>query len=156
MSGGDEVQFVVFRVGSQAFALNIFQVERILRYQEPTPVPGAPPFLEGVFPFGDRTVPLVDLRKRFGEPSRIRDDTRVIVAQLGEEPVGIVVDAVLAVWKVPATQITPPSHLLRGLAAECVQATVVADGRTIVVLAPARLLSSTEHISLKDLLAEAV
>ena len=156
MSGGDEVQFVVFRVGPQAFALNIFQVERILRYQEPTPVPGAPPFLEGVFSLGDRAVPLVDLRKRFGEPHRVRDDTRVIVAQLGDEPVGIVVDAVQAVRKVPATQITPPSTLLRGLAAECVQATVVVDGHTIVVLAPARLLSSTEQISLKDLLAEAI
>jgi purine-binding chemotaxis protein CheW len=156
VSDGDEVQFVVFRVGSQTFALNIFQVERILRYQEPTPVPGAPPFLEGVFPFGERSVPLVDLRKRFGVPCRIRDDTRVIVAQLGDDPIGIVVDAVLAVRKVPVAQITPPSSLLRGLAAECVQATVVAEGRTIVVLAPARLLSSTEQISLRDLLAEAV
>lgn len=155
MTSGDEVQLVVFRVGSQAFALNIFQVERVLRYQEATPVPGAPPFLAGVFPHGDRTIPLVDLRKRFGEPARVRDDTRVIVLSQDDGGVGIVVDAVLAVRKVAAEDIVPPSPLLRGLAAECVQATVTADRRTIVLLAAGRLLTTTEQVALRDLLVEA-
>jgi purine-binding chemotaxis protein CheW len=155
MTAGDEVQFVIFRVGSQAFALSIFQVERVLRFQEATPLPGAPPFVEGVFAWGDRTVPLVDLRKRFREPARIRDETRVIVLAQDDGGLGIVVDTVLAVRKVAADGIVPPSPALRGLAAECVQATFVADGRTIVVLAPARLLTTTEQIALRDLLAEA-
>jgi purine-binding chemotaxis protein CheW len=155
MTSGDEVQLVVFRVGSQAFALNIFQVERVLRYQEATPVPGAPPFLDGVFPHGDRTIPLMDLRKRFGEPARVRDDTRVIVLSQDDGGVGIVVDAVLAVRKVAAEEIVPPSPLLRGLAAECVQATVTADRRTIVLLAAGRLLTTTEQVALRDLLVEA-
>jgi purine-binding chemotaxis protein CheW len=150
---GDEIQLVIFRVGSQAFAVTIFQVERILRYQEPTPLPGAPPFLEGVFPVGERTVPLIDLRKRFDLPARVRDDTRIVL--LAEEGVGIVVDAVVAVRKVPADAVVPPSPLLQGLAAACVHATVVANDRTVVLLAPSRLLSSTERIALSDLLAEA-
>jgi purine-binding chemotaxis protein CheW len=156
MSSGDEVQLVVFRVGPQTFAIHVFQVTRILRYQEPTPLPGAPPFLEGVFPYGGRATPLVDLRKRFGEPARVRDETRVIVLGGDAEAVGIVVDAVLAVRKVPAGSVTPPSPLVQGLAAECVQGTVMDDGRSIVLLAPARLLSSAERIALRDLLAEAV
>lgn len=150
---GDEIQLVVFRVGSQAFALNIFDVERILRYQEPTPLPGAPPFLEGVFALGERSLPLVDLRRRFEAAARVREETRVIL--LAEDGVGIVVDAVLAVRKVPASAVVPPSPLLQGLAAECVQATVGIDGRTVVLLAPQRLLTSTERIALGDLLAEA-
>lgn len=154
MSGsGDEVQLVLFRVGPQTFALNIFQVERILRYQEPTPLPGAPAFLEGVFPHAGRSIPLVDLRKRFGESARVRDDTRVIL--LADEEVGLVVDAVQAVRKLAAEAIAPASSLLQGLAAECVQATVVADAQTVILLAPSRLLSSTEQIALRDLLAEA-
>jgi purine-binding chemotaxis protein CheW len=155
MTAGDEVQLVIFRVGSQMFALNIFQVERVLRYQDATPVPGAPPFLEGVFSHGNRSIPLVDLRTRFGEPARVRDETRVIVLGQDDGAVGIVVDAVLAVRKVAAETIVPPPPVLRGLAAECVQATVVADGRTIVLLAAGRLLTSTEQIALRDLLAEA-
>jgi purine-binding chemotaxis protein CheW len=151
---GDEVQVVVFRVGSQPFAVNIFQVERVLRYQEPTPLPNAPPFLEGVFPYGDRAIPLVDLRRRLGEPSPIRDDTRVMVLTLELGQVGIVVDAVLAVRKIPADAIGAPGPLVQGLAAEFIQGMVVADGRTIVLVAPARLLTSTEQVTLRDLMVE--
>jgi purine-binding chemotaxis protein CheW len=155
MSTGDDVQLVVFRVGSQAFAVNIFEAERILRYQEPTPVPSAPAFLEGVFPFGEQVIPLVDLRKRLGAPAPIRDETRLVVLALDVGPVGIVVDAVLAVRKVPADLISPPSGLLKGLAAEYVHGITVVEGRTVVILAATRLLSSTEQVSLRDLLVEA-
>jgi chemotaxis signal transduction protein len=96
----------------------------------------------------------VDLRKRFGEPARVRDETRVIVLTEEAGGVGLGVDAVLAVRKVAAADVAAPSPLLQGLAAECVQATTVADGRTIVLLAPQRLLSSTEQIALRELLTE--
>jgi purine-binding chemotaxis protein CheW len=155
VSTGDDVQLVVFRVGSQAFAVNIFEAERILRYQEPTPLPGCPAFLEGVFPFGEHVIPLIDLRKRLGVPAPVRDETRVVVLGLEVGPVGVVVDAVLAVRKVPAAAITPPSGLVKGLAAEYVHGITVVDGRTVVILAAGRLFSSTEQISLRDLLVEA-
>jgi purine-binding chemotaxis protein CheW len=155
MSAGDDIQLVMFRVGSQAFAVNIFETERILRYQEPTPLPGAPAFLEGVFPFGDRVLPLVDLRRRLGAPAPVRDETRVVVLALEIGPVGVVVDAVLAVRKVPADAISPATGLVKGLAAEYVHGVTVIDGRTVVILAATRLLSSTEQLSVRDLLVEA-
>jgi purine-binding chemotaxis protein CheW len=48
VTAGDDVQLVAFRVAGQEFAFNIFQVERILRYEPPAPLPRAPEFLEGV------------------------------------------------------------------------------------------------------------
>lgn len=153
-SAGDEVQLVVFRLGSQSFAVNIFQVERVLRYQEPTPLPRAPAFLEGVFPYGEHALPLVDLRRRLDLPAPVREDTRVIVFALDLGAVGAVVDAVHAVRKVPATAIAPPGPLIKGLAAEFIQGTVVLDGRTVVILAPSRLLTSAERLTLKDLMVE--
>jgi hypothetical protein len=59
------------------------------------------------------------------------------------------------VRKVPAGAIAPPGGLVKGLAAEFIQGVVVADGRTIVILTPARLLSSTEQVTLRDLMVEA-
>ncbi|MDH3497513.1 MAG: chemotaxis protein CheW [Gemmatimonadota bacterium] len=155
MTTGDEVQLVLFRVGSQSFALTIFQVERVLRYQEPTPLPNAPAFLEGVFPYGDRAVPLVDLRRRLGVPAPVRDETRVIVVQLDVGLVGLAVDAVLTVRKVAAGAITPPTPLVQGLAAEFIHGLVVVDTRTVVVLAVSRLLTSQEQVALRDLTVEA-
>src|SRR5436309_1251163 len=37
MTTGDDVQLVTFKVGGQDLAFNIFQVERILRYEAPAP-----------------------------------------------------------------------------------------------------------------------
>jgi purine-binding chemotaxis protein CheW len=155
VNAGDEVQLVVFRVGSQPFAVNIFQVERVLRYQEPTPLPNAPAFLEGIFPHGNRAVPLVDLRRRLGVPAPVREETRVVILGLDVGPVGMAVDAVLSVRKVSATAIAPPGPLVRELAAEFIQGVVVVDGRSVVILAPSKLLSSTEQVSLRDLVVEA-
>ena len=45
---GDDIQVVIFRVGGQEFAFNVFHVQRILRYEAPSPLPKAPAFLEGV------------------------------------------------------------------------------------------------------------
>ena len=42
MTTGDDVQVVTFRVGRQEFAFDILQVERILRYSPPSPLPKAP------------------------------------------------------------------------------------------------------------------
>jgi len=72
-TSGDDVQLVTFKVGGEDFAFNIFQVERILRYEAPAPLPKAPEFLEGVLQYEGAAVPLVDLRKRLGTPSPLRE-----------------------------------------------------------------------------------
>ena len=68
MTTEDEIQVVAFRVGPQEFALDILQVERILRYERPSPLPKAPAFLEGVVRYEGGAVPVVDLRKRLELP----------------------------------------------------------------------------------------
>lgn len=151
MSAGDEVQMVTFRVGGQDFAFNIFQVERILRYQQPAPLPKAPDFLEGVVQYSDAVVPVVDLRKRVSVDAPIRDETRIIILEWEDGKIGVVVDAVLEVLKVGAEQITPPPSIVRGLAAKYINGIVTLDSRTIVVLSAPKLLSSSEKLALERL-----
>ena len=69
---GDDVQLVTFRVGGQDFAFNIFQVERILRYEAPAPLPKAPEFLEGVLQYQGGAIPLVDCASVWARPRRSR------------------------------------------------------------------------------------
>lgn len=149
---GDELQFVVFRLGSQEFGLSIFQVERILRYEAPAPLPSAPDFLEGVMPYGGGVVPLVDLRKRVGLPASYVEETRVMVLQFEDQHVAIVVDQVVEVLRVDTRTITPPPPMVRGLAAEYISGIISRTGRTIVVLNATRLLSSTERLALTEAL----
>jgi len=145
---GDDVQFVTFKVAGQDFAFNIFQVERILRYETPAPLPKAPDFLAGVLQYQGAAVPLIDLRKRLGVAAPLRDDTRTVILEWDGGKIGVVVDAVTEVLQVAPTEVTPPPTIVKGLAAEYITGIVVKDARTIIVLNTTRLLSSTEKLAL--------
>lgn len=149
----DELQFVVFRLGNQPFALGISQVERILRHQPPAALPGAPAFLEGVVPYGGGVVPVIDLRKRLGLDAALRDETRLIVVHLEDQQAAVVVDQVLEVQRVDARLITPPPRMVRGLAAKYVSGMIARGDGTIVILNAGRLLTSTERLALTEALS---
>ncbi len=154
MSIGDEIQLVTFSVGGQEFGFNVFDVERVLRYEEPTPLPESPEYLEGTVRYGEDAVPIVDLRKRLEAPAQVGDDTRIVVLELDRGRVGLVVDAVLEVMKVPADRVRPPSPIVQGLAAEYITGIVSVAERTFVLLAASRLLNSKESLTLGALTAE--
>ncbi|HYK82912.1 MAG TPA: chemotaxis protein CheW [Gemmatimonadales bacterium] len=148
MTTGDDVQLVTFKVAGQDFAFNIFQVERILRYETPAPLPKAPDFLEGVLQYQGVAVPLIDLRRRLGVAAAHREETRTVILQWDGGKIGAVVDAVTEVLQVAATEVTAPPSIVKGLAAEYITGLVVKDGRTIIVLNTSRLLSSQEKLAL--------
>ena len=148
MNTADDVQMVAFRVGSQEFAFDILQVERILRYSAPSPLPKAPGFLEGVVPYEGGAVPVVDLRKRFDLDAPIREETRLMVVDLGEQRVGVLVDEVREVIRVDSTTIAAPGPMVSGLAATYIAGIITRPGRTIIILNARKLLSSSERDAL--------
>jgi purine-binding chemotaxis protein CheW len=151
MNTGDDVQVVTFRVGPQEFAFDILQVERILRYSAPSPLPKAPLFLEGVMPYGEATVPVIDLRKRFDLDAPIREETRMMVLELDAQRVAVLVDEVREVLRVDSTAIAAPGPVVSGLAAVYIAGIIARPGRTIIVLNARKLLSSTERLALTEL-----
>lgn len=150
MNSGDDVQLVTFRIGAQEFGFDILQVERILRYVRPSGVPKAPAFLEGVLPFENGVIPIVDLRKRLEAPAELREETRVVVIRLEQERIGVVVDDVREVLRMDASVIVAPPALVRGLAAEYISGVAQVDDRTIVLLNARRLFSSAERLALQQ------
>lgn len=152
---GDDVQLVTFRVAGQDFAFNIFQVERILRYESPAPLPKAPDFLEGVLQYQGGPVAVIDMRKRLGVEAPLKDDTRIIVLDWDGGRIGFVVDTVTEVLQISAADVTPPPAIVKGLAAEYISGLVGREARTIIVLNAAKLLASKEKLALATALKEA-
>lgn len=151
MNDGDDIQVVTFRVGPQEFAFDILQVERILRYTAPSPLPKASNFLEGVMPYGDGAVPVLDLRKRFELEAAIREETRIMVLELEAQRVAVLVDEVREVMRVDTTTITAPGPVVRGLAAAYISGIITRPGRTVIILNARKLLSATERLELDTL-----
>lgn len=153
MLTGDEVQLVTFRVAAQEFAFDILQVERILRYEAPAALPGAPAFLEGMLAYDDAAVPIVDLRKRLGVAAGVDDETRTIIILLGGDRVGVVVDQVREVIRIDAGRITAPPAMVRGLAAEFIVGIAPLDDRMLILLNVRRLFTTTERVALQKVTA---
>lgn len=143
-------QLVTFRLGDDYFAADIYSVERVLRYQSPTPIPNVPDWVEGVIEYRGRIIPVIDLHLRFGlEPVPPKAESRILVFSVGTEWIGAVVDAVLEVTSPTAEQLSPPPALFRGLSAEFLRGIVRRNDRLIVFLEVTRLLTTDERVVLE-------
>ena len=109
-------QLVVFTLDSESYGVDISKVSGIERMQEITRVPRTPEFVEGVINLRGRVIPVVHLRKLFvlseGEITR---ETRIVVVDIGGEPIGVHVDEVTEVLTIPTDSIEPPSSTVNTL-----------------------------------------
>ena len=143
-------KIVTFRLAEDLFAADIYSVERVLRYQTPTPVPNVPEWIDGVIDYQGRVVPLINMRRRFELPAAPPGgETRILVFNAGGEWIGGVVDAVLDVAPLEAGKLAPPPPLFRGLAAEYLLGVVRRDQRLVMFLDVARLLSTSDRLVLE-------
>ncbi len=149
MTADEEIQIVTFRIGAHVFAFSVLQVERVLRYEAPTPLPEAPEFLDGMIQQGEDLVPVIDLRKRLSVQADTGEETRTILVDWDDGKVGLVVDEVLELLKVPVSDVKAPPAIVQGLAAEYVNGIVARAGRTIIVFALRKLLTSKERLALE-------
>jgi purine-binding chemotaxis protein CheW len=147
-------KIVTFRLGEDLFAADIYSVERVLRYQQTTPVPNVPEWIEGVIDYQGRVVPVINLRQRFEMPQApIGGDTRILIFNVGGEWIGGIVDMVLDVAAVDAGKLAPPPPMFRGLAGEYLLGIVRRDQRLVVFLDVAKLLSTGDRLVLERVAA---
>jgi purine-binding chemotaxis protein CheW len=146
----DRAQIVTFRLGDDLFAADIFAVERVLRYEAPTPIPNVPDWIAGVLDYRGRVVPVLDLRRRFEMPPRAAvAETRTLVFVAHGQWIAAIVDAVLEVASVDPTRLSPPPPLFRGLAGEYLRGLVRHGSRLIIYLDVSRLLSTTDRVQIE-------
>ncbi|HVO21479.1 MAG TPA: chemotaxis protein CheW [Anaeromyxobacter sp.] len=114
---GDEglVQLCTFRVGGEDYALDIMRVREIITPLPVTPVPRAPSFVEGVVRLRGDVIPILDVRRRLGLPAApATRKTRVLIVSVAGRRLGLVVDEVAEVLRLPRTAIRPAPALVGG------------------------------------------
>ncbi|MBN2429677.1 MAG: purine-binding chemotaxis protein CheW [Deltaproteobacteria bacterium] len=101
--------FLTFRIANEDFGLEIRYVTEIIGIQKITEVPDMPPFVRGVINLRGKVIPVMDIRLRFGMPSREYDErTCIVVVKVDQKSVGLVVDKVNEVANIQDGQIEPP------------------------------------------------
>jgi purine-binding chemotaxis protein CheW len=145
-----EIQLACFRVGSETYALDILRIKEIIRPQKLTPVPKAPPFIEGVINLRGAVIPVVDLRKRFDREVGNNDrKTRIIISALSGKIIGLMVDEVSEVRRYSRQEIQPSPQFLAGKGAEFFLGVCRREDDLVMVLNLEKILSSEERIDLE-------
>ncbi len=142
------LQFVIFSVGHQNFAVEINRVREILRYRRVTTLPKCPTFLEGVIDLRGSLIPIIDLRKRFELNAQVQSQTRIIVLRSRKKRIGLVVDAVQRVLHIPLRDIKAPPDIARAHSSEFMLAVAKYEDELYIILDLDSILSATEQLSL--------
>ncbi len=147
----DVVQWVSFRVGDEEYALDIHDVQEIVRGAgRLSRVPGLPPEVRGLFTLRQRLLPVVSLRARLGLPDRTEDAARILVARVRQDgavhTVGLEVDAVHEVIRLPRDAVEAVPALLGAAASRAVAGVgkLNAGERLVYLLDPASLCDAAE------------
>src|SRR3954471_21025524 len=94
---------ILFELAGTRYAVKSSEVQHLEMVDHITPVPNAPPFVDGIVFSRGRVVPVVNLRKRFGLPAAANTlQTRLIVVKVGGREVGMIVDAAKEFRAIPA------------------------------------------------------
>ena len=99
------MQLSLFRLDNEIFGIDITPVKEIIRMPELVKVPLAPPALLGLTNLRGKVIPVVSMRRLFGIPDELfNESTRAIVVDFGEN-IAVVVDQILSVISVSDDQI---------------------------------------------------
>ena len=100
-------------------------------------------------------VPVMDLRKRLGLPTRTYDrDTRIMVIQTKGNRLGLIVDSVREVVKLSQDVIEPPSQLTTLIEDNFLRGIAKQEQYLIILLDVHRLLDESEQVGLGELSGE--
>ena len=141
-----DLQVVGFRIGNETYGVRIGSVREIVRVPEITAVPSAPETVEGVINLRGKIIPVMDLRKRFGQ-TEIHSDkkNRILVVELENKLVGLIVNAASEVLKIAPSEIEPPGNLFAEVESGYVTGVGKLKGRLIILLDIAKLLQRPEY-----------
>lgn len=101
---GKEIKILIFNLNGEHYATDICDVERILGYIEPTEMPDAPNFVEGVINYENSILPILNLSKKFNfqlvNEQVEKEAKKIIVVKRDKKKFGVIVDTVYEVSNV--------------------------------------------------------
>ena len=128
-------QLCTFFLDGHLFGVDAQSVQEVIRYQEMTRVPQAPPSVSGLINLRGQIVTAIDLRSRLGmKPREVGKLPMNVVVRSDEGAVSLLVDQIGDVIEVDAENFETPPDTLQGPAGELVKGAYKLDGRLLLLL----------------------
>lgn len=141
-SGSPSVQLCTFHVDHLLVGIEVGRVQEVVRHQPTTPVPLAPPEIEGLINLRGQIVTAIDLRRLLELPPR-EGEARPMnaVVRLDGEAVSLLVDRADEVVEMPADALAPVPATAPDRVREVFTGTYRLPAHLLLVLEPDRLVA---------------
>jgi purine-binding chemotaxis protein CheW len=152
------VDILTFELDGRPYAFRAESVVQVVQMVAISPLPGAPPIVEGVVNVRGTVVPVFDLRARFGLPSRPVDPAEhLVILAAATRPVAVRVDAAEDFLSISDSDIISPASLadsgIGGHTPRHVAGIAATDSGTTIIYDLAAFLSLSESAALDEALA---
>jgi len=135
-------EFLAFKLGAEEYGVDILRVQEIRSYEQPTRMVNAPDHILGVVNLRGVIVPIIDMRIKFGLQTADYDKfTVTIVLNIGQQVIGIVVDAVSDVITLTSAQLCPVPEFSGAIDSKSVLALGSVGDRMLILLDIERALN---------------
>ena len=146
-----EGKYLTFSLDQEDYGISILKVKEIIGMMRVTPVPQTPEHVKGVINLRGKVIPVIDLRIRFGMSGcEYTERTCIVVVETdsdtGKLQIGIVVDSVSEVLRIPKETVEPPPRLGK-VEREYVSGVGKLDNRLLILLDVDRLMGDAEQFS---------
>ena len=139
------VQLVSFALDDVEYGVDILNVYEIQKVNQIAHLPNSPDFIKGILNLRGDVIPVVDLRIRFGlkvtEPTEF---SRIIIIDTNNKKIGLFVDNVRKVIRIPETNVSPPSDLITDLSEEFIQGIGRLQDHLVIILNIASITTAEE------------
>lgn len=128
-------EIVTFRLSGQDFCIDIMNIREIRGWTQPTPLPHAPSYVQGLINLRGAVLPIMDLAERLALPAREATERDVIIVTMIEtQIVGLVVDSVSDIITVQEADVQAAPSLGRDDADRSIEGIISLDDRMIRLL----------------------
>ncbi len=154
---GEVIQLINFRLRNEEFGVDIGSVREITRVVDITHIPEAPAFIQGVTNLRGQVIAVIDLAEQFrlSAQEKLPDSARIVVTEFNGQTVGMLVDEVPGVLKIPEENIEPTPELIQSeVSKDYIKGVGKLEDRLIVLLDLEKVLAPHEVEELADVTKE--
>ncbi|SMC18032.1 purine-binding chemotaxis protein CheW [Clostridium acidisoli DSM 12555] len=140
-----ELKILIFVVGGEYYATDIGEVERILGYEDTTRLPDSPEFVDGLINYEGGILPILSIAKRFKlNDQELTHESKIIVSKQNDGKFGVIVNSVSEVKNVTKDNIENTPAVVSGLSKRYIKGLIKLDGKIIIFLNLANILTEEE------------
>lgn len=128
-------QFATFVLNGLFFGVDVLKVQEVIRYQEMTRVPIAPPMIEGLINLRGQIITAIDLRRRLGLPERDPEHLPLnVVVRTDDGAVSLLVDEIGDVVEIDAESFERVPETVTGMARDLILGVYKLPTRLLLIL----------------------